>query len=179
MSALLCLVSFALCFWAGSRSLVKGLAALLAVGYVYGIVRANLPETFSHFIYDAGVLGLYLSLWLHPIRLPNYSEVISLKSWTAVLVLWPVIIFFVPLQDPLIQLVGLRGAIFLLPFLLIGAGLKDEDIYKLALWLAVFNLIACAFAGAEFFMGMKRFFPRIEVPRLIYRSNNGPNSRAF
>src|SRR5437764_13085977 len=136
MALFLCLLSFALCFWAGSRSLVKGLAALLAVGYLYGIIRANLPETFSHFIYDTGALGLYVSLWLHPIRLPNYSEVISLKSWTAVLLLWPLIIFFIPFQELLIQLFGLRGAIFLLPFLLIVSGLKDENLYNLALSLA-------------------------------------------
>ena len=43
----------------GRKSLVAGLCTLMAVGYVYGIVRANLPDGFSHLIFDAGTLGLY------------------------------------------------------------------------------------------------------------------------
>ncbi len=56
----LCGSAFVACFIAARRSLVQGLAALLAVGYAYGIVRANVPSPASHFLFDAGVAGSIL-----------------------------------------------------------------------------------------------------------------------
>ena len=63
-SFVLCLGAFVGVFWFTRRSLVAGLSAALAVGYMYGIVRANVPQSFSHFIFDAGAGGLYLGAWL-------------------------------------------------------------------------------------------------------------------
>jgi hypothetical protein len=65
--------------------------------------------------------------------------------------------------------VGLRGNVFMLPLILLGARLKDEEVYRLALWLAALNLAAFAFAGAEYFLGMERFFPQNQMTDLIYR----------
>ena len=53
----LCVVAFLACVYMGRKSLVAGLCTLMAVGYAYGIVRANLPDGFSHLIFDAGTLG--------------------------------------------------------------------------------------------------------------------------
>ena len=62
MTALaLCVAALLLTFWAGRRSLGAGLVLLVAVGYSYGILRANLITTYSHFIFDASLAGLYLS----------------------------------------------------------------------------------------------------------------------
>ena len=61
----------------------------------------------------------------------------SIRNWLIVLIAWPMLLFVMPWQDPLIQLVGLRGSIFLLPFILLGARLTGDDVYKLALWFAV------------------------------------------
>jgi len=69
------------------------------------------------------------------------------------LILWPVLLFCIPIQDWLVQLIGLRGSIFLLPFLLSGRGWSLEERYQLALWLAAFNIAAFVFAGIEFFVG--------------------------
>ena len=55
----LCAAAFLACVYMGRKSLVAGLCTLMAVGYAYGIVRANLPDGFSHLIFDAGTLGLY------------------------------------------------------------------------------------------------------------------------
>ena len=55
----LCVVAFLVCVYMGRKSLVAGFCAVITVGYAYGIVRANLPDGFSHLIFDSGTLGLY------------------------------------------------------------------------------------------------------------------------
>jgi hypothetical protein len=80
--------------------------------------------------------------------------------------------FLLPIQHPLIQLVGLRGNMFLLPFLVIGAWLGRADARRLTLWLAVLNHVALAFAVAEYIRGVPAFYPRNAVTELIYRSND-------
>ena len=54
----LCGVAFLACLYMGrSRSWPD--SARSGGRLPYGIVRANLPDGFSHLIFDAGVLGLY------------------------------------------------------------------------------------------------------------------------
>ncbi|MGH9311082.1 MAG: hypothetical protein ACRD1U_17020 [Vicinamibacterales bacterium] len=179
ISIALCGVAFVLCLQTGRRSLVAGLCALLGIGYVYGIVRANLPDGYSHLIFDAGVLGLYAA----QLRLPQprwqFFRAEELRTWMIVLMAWPVLLFFVPWQDPLIQLVGLRGSIFLLPFLILGARLTGDDVYKLALWLSVLNLAAGVLAGVQFVVGIEPFFPHNAVTDTIYRSKDLANYTAY
>src|SRR5258705_11951548 len=116
----LCIASLVLVFLFGRRSLGAGLVALLIVGYTYGVLRANLPTIASHFIFDFAVFGLYAAVFMTPSgRNPRYRT-LSLQPWVAVLMGWPLLLFFVPRQDWAIQLVGLRGAVFFVPFLLIG-----------------------------------------------------------
>ena len=171
-SIALCAVAFLACLQMGRRSLVAGLCALVTVGYVYGIVRANLPDGFSHLIFDAGVLGLYAAQFRLSQPRWQFSRSEDLRNWVTVLIAWPVVLFAVPWQDPLIQLVGLRGSIFLLPFLLLGARITGDDVYKLALWLSVLNLVAAALAGVQFFVGVEPFFPRNAITETIYRSKD-------
>jgi hypothetical protein len=172
ISIAFCGIAFLLCMQAGRRSLVAGLCAVIGVGYAYGIVRANFPDGFSHLIFDAGVLGLYAVQLRKPQPRWQFSRSEDLRNWVTVLMAWPIVLFAIPWQDPLIQLVGLRGSIFLLPFLLLGARLTGDDIYKLALWLSVLNLIAAVFAGIEFFVGVEPFFPRNAITDTIYRSKD-------
>src|SRR5947207_10626673 len=107
---ILCLASLVLVFFYSRRSLGAGLVALLVVGYGYGILRANFPTNTSHFIFDAAVLGLYAAVFMTPSkREPRYRS-LSLQPWVALLMGWPLLMFFVPTQDWAIQLVGLRGA---------------------------------------------------------------------
>jgi len=171
-SILLCLAAFVGIFWFTRRSLVAGLSAALTVGYLYGIVRANVPQSLSHFIFDAGAGGLYLGTWLKGLTPEQLFRTQKIRKWLIPLIGWPVLLFFVPVQDSLIQLVGLRGEIWFLPFLLIGAMIDDEERSRLTLWLAVLNLVALSFALAEFSMGVERFFPRNEVTKLIYTQND-------
>ena len=172
MSLYLCLLSFGLCYWAGRRSLINGLIAALSVGYLYGIIRANVPDTFSHFIFDAGVVGLYAAQLFRQLNPLEQFKVGPLKPWLEFLIAWPVLLFLIPIQDLMIQFVGLRGNIFLLPFILLGARLDGEDRYRLALWIAGLNLLAFAFAGMEYFFGLEQFFPRNNVTELLYMSKD-------
>src|SRR6185312_16782937 len=129
---LLCFAAITIVFAAGRRSLVAGLVAVFAVGYIYGITRANFNGAASHFIFDAGVVGLYAARWGDIKKKLEGRDGRWLKLWVTLLVLWPVLLFLIPVQDPMIQIVGLRADIFFIPFILLGTRLDDEDIYTLA-----------------------------------------------
>src|ERR1700682_6367912 len=179
MSIALCVLAFLISLLAGRVSRLAGLVATIGIGYVYGILRANVNETSSHFIFDAAVLGFYVTQFWHSFTPEQLVKIHRLKPWVAVLMLWPILLFFVPAQDWLVRLIGLRGSIFLLPFLLIGALLEPEERYRLALWLAAFNIAAFAFAAVQFCVGVEPFFPRHEVTYLIYKSKDVAGHPAY
>jgi hypothetical protein len=179
MSIALCIAAFLLSFVCGRASRVAGLVMTLAVGYVYGIVRANVNETFSHFIFDCAVLGFYITQFFRPFDAAQQARVRQLKPWIVLLVTWPIILFFAPVQDWLVQLIGLRGSIFLLPFIFVGALLDSEERRQLAVWLALLNIAAFAFAVVQFFVGVEQFFPRNEVTYLIYKSKDVAQHTAY
>ena len=172
LSLFLCIVSFGVCYWAGRRSLVSGLMAVLAFGYAYGITRANLTETYSHFIFDAGVVGLYAAQLFQRLSPVEEFRVTHLRPWLEFLIAWPLLLLVIPIQDWLIQFVGLRGSIFLLPFVFLGARLDGDARYRLALWIAGLNVLAFGLAGAEYLLGLERFFPHNAVTELIYISKD-------
>jgi len=171
MTALvLCILAFGVTYWAGKRSLGIGIVALLTFGYFYGIVRANLPTAASHFIFDAALLGLYLSQkWMQSGN-PNRSS--TLRAWLLLLMLWPALLVLMPFQPLLVSLVGLRGAIFFLPMALLGSRLRGKDVYQVSLGLAALNLVALGFAGAEYFRGIAQFYPFNAVTQIIYISGD-------
>lgn len=168
----LCVLAFIACYLAGRRSLGLGLVMLLTCGYFYGILRANLLTTFSHFIFDAGLLGLYLSpCWRLPDALDKKRSD-PVKWWLVILMAWPALIVLLPFQPLLVSLVGLRGNIYFIPLLLLGARLKGKDIVELSAGLAALDLIAVGFAAAEYFLGVERFFPLSPVTFIMYSSND-------
>ena len=158
MGALLCILAFLLAMIAGRRSLVTGITAVVAVGYAYGILRANFPSSASHFIFDAAVLGLYSAQLSATLSTQQQRQTKEVMVWVIMLIAWPTLLVFLPMQDRLVQLVGLRGNIFLLPFILLGARLNAADRYNLAVWLAIFNVLAFGFAGAEYFYRIPSMF---------------------
>ena len=155
----LCLAAFVGVFCFTRRSLVAGLNAALAVGYFYGIVRANVPQSLSHFIFDAALGGLYLGLWFKGLTPLQRQRTQKVRRWLSLLIGWPVLLFLIPVQDPMIQLVGLRGRNLVHTVYLIGAVIDDEERSRLALWLAALNLLALGFALAEFRLGIESFIP--------------------
>ena len=165
----ICATAFAAAYFAGRRAMWQGIAAVLAIGYIYGIVRANVGDA-THLLFDAAVAGLFAaSLWT-VITTPNRPGMHGLKAWTLVLMAWPTALFFFPAGDILVELVGWRANVLLLPFLLIGARLDDESLYRLALVMAVLNIAAAAVGALEFTFGIDRFFPRTEVTEMLYLS---------
>jgi len=165
--------AFILCLAAANRSLRHGLLALVAVGYGYGILRANFADTSTYLTFDAAVLGLYIGQLWRPLTPDQRRYAHDLRLWLVVLIEWPALLFFLsPADTPLVELVGLRANTFLLPFLLLGARLADDDVSWLTLGLAVLNLGAVAVGVAEFFVGIEPFYPRNEVTELIYRSKD-------
>lgn len=168
ISLLLCIAALVGCFIAARRSLVSGLCALLLVGYLYGIIRANLPNTVTYFLFDASVASLYLGVWFRPFTRLDRYRTRELLSWMVFLVGWPCLLFLIPIQNQMVQLLGLRSAVFFLPFALLGAMMDARQIYKLALWVAVLDLLAFAFAGLEFGFGIEPFYPLNAVTALVY-----------
>jgi len=175
----LCIAATLGCFIAGRRSIVWGVGAVMTLGYAYGILRANVPNLATHFLFDAGALGLYLALITRGLKPEQRSRLGALQPWIVLLVGWPLLLFLFPVQDPLVQLVGLRGQIFFIPFILIGAMLEVDDWYALAKWFAVLNLAAFGFALAEFVEGVPRFFPRNAMTTIIYASKDVAGWTAF
>src|SRR5262245_27970313 len=150
MGLYLCIGNFVACLLLTRQRMVYGLCAVVTSGYGYGILRANYLDTYSHFIFDAAVLGFYLALLTRPPDTSVLARGKPTERWLCMLIGWAIFMFMLPLQHPLIQLVGLRGNAFLVPFLLIGAWLSHRDTMVLAMWLAVLNLIAFGFALAEY-----------------------------
>ena len=172
IAIVLCILAFVVTYWAGKRSLGEGLIALLVFGYFYGILRANLITAFSHFIFDTGLVGLYLSQnWSSSD--PRESRRLEIvKMWMPVLLGWPLLMVLMPFQPLLVSIVGLRGHVFFIPLLMLGTKLKERDLHILSGGLAVLNLIAVAFAGAEYFRGVPRFYPYSPVTTIIYASSD-------
>lgn len=165
--------AFLICLAAANRSLRQGLLAVAAVGYVYGILRANFPDTWTYLTFDAAVIGLYVGQLWRPLTPERRRHVHDLRLWLVVLMTWPALLFFLsPADTPLVELVGLRANIFLLPFLLLGARLDDDDIFWLARAFAYLNLAVVAVGVAEFFLGIEPFYPHNEVTDIIYRSRD-------
>src|SRR5689334_115472 len=142
IALVLCGIAFIGCFWAGKRSLGQGLVALLAFGYFYGIVRANLLTTFSHFIFDAGMVGLYLAQLTGKTDPADKKRSRVMFVWVALLILWPTLLVMLPFQPLLVSLVGWRGNVFFIPLLILGSRLKKKDLTEISVGLAFLNLIA-------------------------------------
>src|SRR5437879_6134188 len=168
MSILLFVSALTITFVAARRSLVMGLGAVLAVGYIYGITRANFTDPYSHFLFDAAVLGLYAAQLFRRMALAEQYRIKSIKPWMELLVAWPVLMFMIPNQDFFVRLLGLRANILLLPFMIVGARLSDKEKYDAAMLLAILNLGVFVIAVAEFFMGLGSLFPRSGVTDLVY-----------
>lgn len=170
----LCVLAFMAVWRASRRSTGHGLGALFAVGYAYGILRANFPDGFSHFLFDAAVAGLYVGNFTGP-GARRSTGPNRVRVWAYALIAWPALLMLVPSQHFLVQLVGLRAAAWFLPCVLIGARCGGEELRQMARWLAGLNLVALLFGLAELVLGVERFYPYNAVTDLIYRSSDvGP-----
>lgn len=165
-----CFLSFVSTAWFAKRSLPRGLVAMLAWGYFYGIIRANYLGGASYFIFDLSIAGLLIGRGATVFS--NMPRLQALRLWTLLLIGWPCILCLLPLQDPLISLVGLRGNIFFLPLMLFGAMLGTREIATLSLGLSILNCAALGFGVAEYLLGLQKFYPINAATLIIYASND-------
>ena len=116
---------------------------------------------------------MYLAALTRSLSMREKIKLRPLIPWFLCLVGWPLLLFFVPLQDALVQLVGLRGNVFFLPFLLVGAMMNGADIRRVAKALVWLNAIALIFALAETVFGVQRFYSVANPVNLgIFRSSD-------
>lgn len=165
--------SFFAALIAGRQSAGLGMAIVIWVGGFYGIVRANFFDVVTHFMFDAAVMGFYLSR--APFMFAQAKRQEDVRRWTLLLLLWPLTYFalgFFFSQHPLIQLLGLRAAIWFVPFIFIGAQFTSNDIRTMAIALAGLNLVSFGFALAQYIFGVEMFFPRNSVTEIIYNSKD-------
>jgi hypothetical protein len=169
---LICLFAFVSVYIAGRRSLSGGVSLAFAFGYMYGIVRAHYPEPAAYFIFDSALAGLYLAVFSRKRTQIQRRKMRRIAPWAMVMLLWPAVLALLPLQDPLIQLVGLRGQVFFLPFLVIGAMFDDQELRELAFWLTALNIVAFGFAAGEYVLGIQTFLPKNAATAVIYQSRD-------
>jgi hypothetical protein len=173
----LTLLAFVGTLLATRRGAGHGLGVMMLFGYFYGILRARYLDGFSHFIFDAAVLGLYLSFFTRPrkkVRVGLDGQ--ALQVWMKVLMVWPLCTMVLsPLFDSqhfFIQIVGLRVAILLLPLITVGASLDEESLDQFTEWVLWLNVVAFGFAVAELSLGLEMFFPRNASSAIIYLSTD-------
>lgn len=181
MGLIFCILAFVGAYYGTRRSLGLGMSAVLIAGYLYGILRARYLDSFTHFIFDSGVLALYIAHFTRRgIEAPGHA--VELFEWARSLILWPIIVFCLGVLYPqhiLIQLVGLRAAIWFLPFLIVGVWTRPADLVWIARTLSVMNLVALVFALGEYVLGLEAFFPKNSVTELMYRSKDVAGFSAY
>jgi hypothetical protein len=169
---IICLFAFVSVYFAGRKSLSGGVSLAFAFGYMYGIIRAHYPEPAAYFIFDSALAGLYLAVFTRKRTQIQRRKMRRIAPWAMVMFLWPAVLALLPLQDPLIQLVGLRGQVFFLPFLVIGAMFDDQELRELAFWLTALNIVAFGFAAGEYVLGIQTFLPKNAATAVIYQSRD-------
>ncbi len=170
IALLLCLIGLVAAYFVGRRSLAGGILVVVTYGYGYGILRANLAPPFSHFIFDAALVGLYASQFIHGRNKQPTTNHAALNMWMYILIGWPLLILLLPFQPILVSIVGLRGNMFFLPAVFLGSRLRNEDLQRLATGLGILNLIAFVFGVAESIKGIEPFFPYGPMTMTMYNS---------
>jgi hypothetical protein len=164
--------AFLLALAATARGLGFGLVAIFVAGYSSGYIRANYLGLPTTFMFDCGVLGLYVGFLVFHFQRTAGIWSGSAARFLAILILWPMLLTLVPINDFLVQLVALRAAIWYLPIILIASRLTTADLTSLARGLAVLNLIALAGGVYVYLNGIEALYPRSPITELMFRSKD-------
>jgi len=171
----LCLLSFVASLVVARRNLGHGLGLVLAVGCVYGWLRANLLDGFTHFTFDMALAGFYIATLPRLRPIGGWSGN-PLVTWTAFLVGWPLMMILISpfLNAPhlFIQVAGLRNAVLFAPLALLGGALSREDLRKFTFWAEWSVVLVSCFTIAEWLFGLQVVYPLNEATLLIYVSRD-------
>jgi hypothetical protein len=168
------LVTFAAVFW----SLGRGFVAMLAVGYICGVIRANYLGLYTTFMFDAGVLGLYLGFLVKRSQ-EGQAERSAAVPFVVFLIAWPALLTLLPINHYLVQLVALRATVWYLPVLLVALRLRAPDLVLMTRGLAILNLVALAGGVYLFRYGIETLYPMNPVTVIIYKSNDVTGANKF
>jgi len=168
----ICIVAFLVSFLATRYALWAGVAAVFGWGYLYGIIRANVGSPVAQFVFDVAFAGLFLAAVTRPVNAIQRYRLRGLMPWVVCLIGWPTALLLVPSQHVLIQLVGWRGNVLFVPFILYGAMLSGRDLPMLAKSLAILNILVFIVAIAETILGVTVFYPFNAVDAIIYKSTD-------
>ena len=175
MGLVLSVLSFFAVRWFARRGIGHAFGVTLAVGCFYGIIRAQLNDTGSYLTFDAALLSLYLAA-SKKLRGRRVERLRALAGWVIALSALPVLLVlispFLDGQPLLVQLLGLRAAMFFVPVVLIGACLSEEEWLDASQWVACLSLVCAGFAVAELSLGVERFFPVNHASGLIYAAHD-------
>ncbi len=175
MGLIFCVVFFALGGILAQWKLAHGIGFVIAVGCIYGWLRCYFFDGFTHYSFDAALLGLYLGAY-PKLRAFIAHDRTGLTQWVALLGCWPLFVVivspFLDAQPLIIQIVGLRNAVLFLPALLVGALLRSEDLNVLGAWCAAIAFGEAAFAGGELMWGLQAAFPDNAASSIIYISRD-------
>jgi hypothetical protein len=141
-------------------------------GYSFGILKAYTFESFGHFIFDFATVGFYSGLIVSNTFKNSEKRIQKVVHWVYWLVGWPVIVALIPMQHYLVQIIGLRGNIFWIPMLLVGAILDFRCIRLVALCISFLNIFAFLVALAEYVIGVDKIFPENEATKIVLHSND-------
>ena len=167
-----CITAFVTCTLFGSRSTGLGLGAVMMFGYIYGIMRANFLDGYSHFAFDCGLIGFYLAQFSKSVSVESQNRSYTAKNWLTFLIGWPLLLYIAPVNHYLVQLVALRHIIFFLPVLLLATRIRTTELNKLAYWLGILNIGAFVMAVIQYIIGIEPFFPRSQVTEIMFRSHD-------
>ncbi len=172
MTLLFPIVAFLLVLACTVRSLGLGLVAVMAVGYFNGVIRANYLSPFTTFMFDFGLLGLYVGFFVARTRDSAGVWATPLGRWALALIVWPVMMVIVPINDYLVQLVALRATVWFLPAMLVASRLRVADLTMIARGLALLNLAALAAGVYVYQNGVESLYPDNAVTQIIYASKD-------
>ena len=154
------------------RSLGLGFVAMIAVGYFNGIIRANFLGIFTTFMFDAGLLGLYLGFFLGPLGRADGLWTGTASKFCLFLVGWPAMMSFIPINDLFVQLVALRATVWFLPVMILASRLTALDLAVISRGLAILNLTALAGGIYIYQNGVESLYPVNAVTQIIYISKD-------
>jgi len=146
--------------------------AAISVGYFSGIIRANYQSIETTFLYDTAIFALYTSVSLGHTKKFKNAITSQAGQFVLMLILWPLFLTLVPINNFFVQLVALRGNAWLLPIVIIATRIKRDDLFVFARGFAILNVIAMAVGMYLYVKGVESLYPRNEVTRVIYSSKD-------
>ena len=172
IAALFPIVAFLLVLACTLKSLGLGFVGVFAVGYFSGVIRANYLGAYTTFLFDFGLLGLYVGFFAGRPRDSAGVWGTPLGHWILALIAWPAALVLIPINDYLVQLVALRATVWFLPAMLIASRLRTADLDAMARGLAILNLAALTAGIYIYFNGVESLYPENAVTGIIYSSKD-------